>query len=236
MKKVMVMIIAAILVISCAIGMTACSQGTPASADNQQTGAVVQTNRLPATVKGTGYVTKAQTTAQTAAVSDDSACQKVAVDNDSSYVFEDPYAIYSNYRSNSPVYIAMYNTIQNSGANSYVICNIAGTDSEALVLSFGQTEADRYYDVYTIGSDDITYLGQIGGSHTVAYIDDMTGTLGLFNAHMGSYAYGLVWADDGLRVEYNDSGYAAAGESYPDVPGTPVSFYAATDFSGICMY
>ncbi|MBR1534875.1 MAG: hypothetical protein IJ639_10940 [Ruminococcus sp.] len=239
MKKVMLIVISAILVISCALGMTACSQGTPAAVGAKQIDSAAHTAKLPATVKGTGYVEKAQPAAAittTAAATDDNAAKQADDENGVISYIPDMDEIHSNYRSNSPAFVAMYDTIQNSGANSYVICNIAGTNSEALVLSYGEAELDRYYEVYAIGTDGITYLGMIGGSHTTAYIDNMMGTLCLFNANMGSYAYGAVWADGGLRVEYNDYGYVEAGESYPELPGTPVSFYAATDFSGIMMY
>ena len=141
---------------------------------------------------------------------------------------------HTNYRSNSAVYQALYNTIKNSGAEGYTVCKLSGSNYYHLILSYGKYEAARYYEVYRINKNDLTYIGKLAGAHTTAYIDWTTCTLGMFDAHMGSYAYGHVWADCGLVVE--TSGQVAAGQSYPSVPGEVIDFTPINNFALIANF
>lgn len=146
---------------------------------------------------------------------------------------------FGNYRSNSPVYRALYDTISEcgqNGATGYTICKVHGSHAQHLVVSYGQAEMSRYYEVYKITDDGVLWLGIIGGSHTVAYIDDMSGRLNLFRAHMGAFGFGSVWVDGGLRVEYSSDGTVESGDAYPSIPGHVITFNNITDFYGISNF
>lgn len=128
------------------------------------------------------------------------------------------------------------NFVKESGANSYTICGICGTHKDVLVLSYGECEMERYYDFYKLDDGEIVPLGTISGYHTVTFIDNMTGKLGLYQAQQGVAREGLIWADGGLRVEYGESVRVAPGVAYPGPSGAELLFTSADDFSMIEAY
>lgn len=143
---------------------------------------------------------------------------------------------YSNYRSNTAVYQVLYNTIRNSSAKGYTVCKLAGSDSYHLVLSYGSCEADRHYDFYKIGKNDVTFVGVLGGCHTTLYIDAETCKLGIYKAVSGCFSFGTVSADGDLHIDYTTSGRVAPGQAYPSAPGNQISFWGTDNLTGIANF
>ena len=129
--------------------------------------------------------------------------------------------------------------ISNSGANGYTVGHIGNSDGYFLMLSFGEVEASRYYDVYRIDTDDVVLVqSMLVGSHTVAYIDEDTGCLAIYQAHMGHYGYGdLTYTDGGVSIDWlEDNGVIGNDEDYPPVSGEVVEFTSIDDFSLIVNF
>ena len=129
--------------------------------------------------------------------------------------------------------------ISNSGANGYTVGHIGNSDGYFLMLSFGDVEASRYYDVYRIDKDDVVLVqSMLVGSHTVVYIDEDTGCLAIYQAHMGHYGYGdLTYMDGGVSIDWlEDNGVIGNDEDYPPVSGDIVTFTSIDDFSMIVNF
>ena len=229
MKKVLAIALIGIIAATSAITLAACG--------NSHKDAEKSTTQPPA-------ATQAVTEAETKADATEAVLTEAVQETDEETAYQDDVTAYTdtdstgefgNYRSNSEVYRVLYNTIQESGANGYTICDVYGIDGQVLLLSHGEIEAERYYDVYQILGDNVEYIGQLAGSHTVAYIGN-DGMLGMYNAHQGYFTYGPVLYDGSLSASSLNEGTISADESYPDVPGAEISFYAITDFSGIAQF
>lgn len=110
------------------------------------------------------------------------------------------------------------------GATGYTCCKLKGSKNYFLVVAKGDSEAEKVLSFYKIGADDVEYSGELSGSHTVAYIDKETATLGLFTAHMGEYKYGLVSVKGEVSFNEDEKGTVGEGEDYPAVPGEKITF------------
>lgn len=129
--------------------------------------------------------------------------------------------------------------ISNSGANGYTVGRIGNSDGSFLMLSFGDVEASRYYDVYRIDADDVVLVqSMLVGSHTVVYIDEDTGNLAIYQAHMGHYGYGdLMYSGDGVSINWiEDNGVIGDDEDYPPIAGEVVTFTSIDDFDMIMYF
>ena len=104
------------------------------------------------------------------------------------------------------------------------------------MISFGTTNAGRYYDVFKINSDSITHVGKFAGAHTVLYRDINTDKLCLLYAYQGNFAFEKVSDYGALNLDLIWSGHVQSGEPYPSIPGTIVSFYNINDLTGIVNY
>lgn len=122
----------------------------------------------------------------------------------------------------SPVYKKLASLVSKKGVTGYTCCKIQGSDSYFLVAHYGTVEAERTYKFYEITADSANYVGDIGGSHTVPYIDKDTATLGLMDAHMGNWQYGLVDISKGLTCNYDHQGAVKANEDYPKLHGEKI--------------
>lgn len=130
---------------------------------------------------------------------------------------------------NTKLYNKLVSLVSKKGATGYTCCKIAGSKNYFLVVSYGSAEAERMYKVYKINAGNVKYAGELGGAHTVAYIDANSTTIGLMNAHMGNWAYGLVKISDGkLFCDYNHEGIAKENEDYPSLPGEQIQFSKTT--------
>ena len=127
----------------------------------------------------------------------------------------------------------MIEIVSNSDAVGYTIGNIADSDNSFLMLSFGDVEASRYYDVYRIDADDVVLVEEkLVGSHTGVYISEDTGNLAIYQAHMGVYGYGdLMYTGDGVTIDWiENNGIAEPDEDYPNIPEEWVTFTPLDDF------
>lgn len=136
----------------------------------------------------------------------------------------------------SPAKVALQNKLAESGAEGYTISRIIGSDDDQLILSYGVSEAEKHYDVYAIRDDGLSFEGTLSTSHTIPYIDRDTQSFACFSAHMGSFAYGPLTLEGGLRVATVGKGTIGEGEEYPEVPGTTVDFYHIDDTAPIANY
>lgn len=137
----------------------------------------------------------------------------------------------------SAAYTAMKSLLESSKANGYTIGTVDGVDSRLLLLSVGMDEASRRYEFYAISDDGISYMGDMGASHSGLYVYNESGKLGLFWAQMGAYSYGPLNYTDGvfsLAIE-EQSGTEPVAE-YPPAPGTTVQLTDITDLSLIESY
>lgn len=144
-----------------------------------------------------------------------------------------------NGEDKAAVQAKMIEIVSNSDAEGYTIGHIVGSDNSFLMLSFGEIEAARYYDVYRIDRDDVVLIQEkLVGSHTGVYISQDTGNLAIYQAHMGVYGYGdLMYTGDGVTVDLiKNSGSVSADEDYPNQPEEWVTFTALDDFSLIENY
>lgn len=133
--------------------------------------------------------------------------------------------------SDSSVYDALSAKLKTCGADGYAVCRLAGCTCDTLVLSFTDGDHDGRYEFYSIDRHGIAFLGQLNAAYNTLYIDRRCGKLGVFSAVSGKYSYGLLRAENGIVVDYRDSGTVKAGESYPDFPGEEVAFFATRDKS-----
>ncbi len=108
-----------------------------------------------------------------------------------------------NVGDKAAVQAKMIEIVSSSNAVGYTIGHIDGSDNSFLMLSFGEIEAARYYDVYRIDADDVVLVQEkLVGSHTGVYISEDTGNLAIYQAHMGVYGYGdLIYTEHGVTVD-----------------------------------
>lgn len=145
----------------------------------------------------------------------------------------------SSEQSESEIHQKLAQIISESDAVSYTVAKIEGSDSYFLILSFGEVEAARYYDIYEIGNKDITLVGEkIVGSHTVLYISNETGTAGIYQGHMGNYAYGpLVYKDGTVSLDWTqNNGTVEPDESYPELPGEQIDMTSPDNLDMIANF
>ena len=143
-------------------------------------------------------------------------------------------ASFTNYRSNSSAYRALYDVITRSGENGakgYGICRLNGSNFYHLIVSFGDSDINRYYEVYRIESNDVVYIGQLSGACTTVYIDADSARLCLICNQTGEYVCGSVWDDGELRVEYRGSHIVGRDNSCPTISGGTIDFNRMDDYS-----
>lgn len=227
MKKVLAIVLSGVVLVATAFTFAACSSGNAAQKETSNVFTPSHTiSYQSADPSNTAYV-------KDCAYQNDASDDVYTTDTDYSYAGGD---VFANYRSNTEIYQKLYHTILDSGANGYAICNVYGIDGQVLLLSYGDIEAYRYYDVYQILGDDLNYVGQLSGAHTVAYIGD-DGMLGIAKAHMGYYTYGPVLYNDGaLDALCNQEGVVSADESYPSIPGDEIVFFGTDNLTGISQF
>lgn len=181
------------------------------------------------TVAPTAAVTEAQTTAPTKAPAAPTQTPTQAPPTDPPAPTDPP--------GPSATYTAIRNCLaDNADANGYTIARIIGSDNDQLILSFGVSEAEKVYEVYTILNNGIEFQGKLSASHTIPYIDRDTGTFGCFSGHMSAYAYGPATLVGGLHIDVQESGTIEPGEQYPEVPGSKIEFDAINNLAPIDPY